>query len=52
LLSSLAAGHSNGLGETVLEYIETGADSSQTTPQEALLKSAKFGKRGMAFDLK
>lgn len=34
-----------GLGETTIEYIDTTIESSQTTPQEALLKSAKLGKK-------
>ncbi|XP_025091130.1 uncharacterized protein LOC112562232 isoform X2 [Pomacea canaliculata] len=35
----------SSLGETTLEYIEGPADGSQQTPQQALLKSAKLGRK-------
>ena len=40
-----------GIGETIIDYIDTANESSQTTPQEALLKSAKLGKKGKNYIL-
>ena len=41
------AAQSIGVGETIIDYIDITSESSQTTPQEALLRSAKLGKKGL-----
>ena len=41
------AAQSVGVGETMIDYIDISSESSQTTPQDALLKSAKLGKKGL-----
>ncbi|KAK7088081.1 uncharacterized protein [Littorina saxatilis] len=44
-VKDLKEGQGLGIGEAVIEHIDTSAETSQTTPQEALLKSAKLGKK-------
>ncbi|XP_076452575.1 uncharacterized protein LOC143288159 [Babylonia areolata] len=44
-VKELKEGQGIGIGETTIDYIDFTSESSQTTPQEALLKSAKLGKK-------